>query len=100
MTKLTCSFTHPGVSHSEERSDEESLRIQRKQGLIAVFLWSDSVHSGEIPLPTAVGIGMTCWGIRNTDSVKACSGFVVYCSKKEIFLPTAVGIAPLKMTTL
>ena len=47
---------------------------------IAVSLRSDSADSGEIPLPTAVGIGMTCRGSGNAGSVKARSGFVVYCA--------------------
>ena len=60
---------------------QESLRAQRNQGGIAVSLRSDSAHSGEIPLPTAVGIGMTCRGRGNAGSVKARSGFVVYCGR-------------------
>ncbi|MFO8233243.1 MAG: hypothetical protein R6U20_11310, partial [Longimonas sp.] len=41
--------------------DDESLRAQRNQWGIAVSFRSGS-DSGEIPLPTAVDIGMTRWG--------------------------------------
>ena len=76
MTKLTCPFTRPDLRHSEERSDEESLQAQRNQWGIAASLRSDSAVSGEIPLPTAVGIGMTRWG---SGEYRFCEGSLRFC---------------------
>jgi len=97
MTKRIWPFTPPDFRHSEERSGGRRSCLlcegaDRSSGAgissspaeprgIAVFrrLRSDSAHSGAIPLPTAVGIGMTCWGTGHTDAVKTRSGFVLYC---------------------